>query len=120
MTSFVTGFINGLLGAGAQQITSTPSNPNSRDPRVGGIVQGSIPAKMPSGAKPIPAMCRHNDQDGVSIRDIAEHVFNGEIGSASRDIAESDAGRAVCDAVESVATGTLEAIANDVQRSSND
>ena len=33
--------------------------------------------------------CRHNGEE-TSVMDIIEHIFNGEYGSAARDVAESD------------------------------
>lgn len=32
--------------------------------------------------------CIHNDRDGVSAADLAEHLGNGEYGSAIRDVAD--------------------------------
>lgn len=50
---------------------------------------------LPPGAvKPTAAAasvlgCPHNGRDGISVSDVLEHFFNGERGSAFRDISES-------------------------------
>lgn len=51
--------------------------------------------------------CGHNGEEGVSIADLAEHIGNGDIGSAVRDVAETVTGP-----IDNVGVDIAEHVAN--------
>lgn len=56
--------------------------------------------------------CVHNGGSDITAADIAEHIGNHEFGSAIRDVAQTDVGKAAIDFGKDV----LDAVAKEVNR----
>lgn len=55
-------------------------------------------------------VCNHNDRGDTSLLDVVEHVGNGELGSALRDVIESPA----FDTASEIANNALEIIGEEL------
>lgn len=93
-TSFLTGFSQGAVSAAIKPPTKAQQSQASADQKTQNAAAAAIKAKN------LPVMCAHNGRGETSISDIAEHVGNGEFGSAARDAFESPAGQSVQDTVK--------------------
>lgn len=110
MSALFNGLLSGIFGSINGAVTeSAPKQPDASS-KTTSASKGAIPPILPQGATPhkmapLP-LCPHNGQDGISVTDVAEHIGNGEYGSAGRDFVESDWGQqaiqGVQDAVQTI------------------